>query len=167
MSHSTQGLHLYNTVTDGKIGTAVLVPKQPLRETDNYYEYVDWLTFRLSSTDKYETHYYVWRIPKANQCFWQFPAIKNNGTGLVTIDFHHIMNGLYPNINSVHRAKIGGSIVNNQLLAANIALTVVVTKINAPDSGYTLSVNNGQFVFEFNPDALRTLEADEVDFVVS
>jgi hypothetical protein len=74
------------------------------------------------------------------------------------------MEGVYPFANSVHRAKIGGSIVNGQLQASSSALNVVVTKINQPNAGYDLSVNNGQWNFIFNPDSLGEDDADEVDF---
>jgi hypothetical protein len=166
MAHSTQGLQLYSNFTDNKIGEAVVCRAAPFSETGTYYEYADLVTFAKDFTSEYITRYVKWRRPKPNYGFWQFGKIINNGTTLVIIDFPHIMNGVYSFIDSVHRAKIGGRIVNNQLQPASFALNVAVTRVNQPNDGYELSVNSGQFVFEFNPDAMDTTNSDEIDFEV-
>jgi hypothetical protein len=166
MAHSTQGLQLYSNFTDNKIGEAVVCRAVPFRETETYYEYADFVMFHKDFTTEYVTRYVKWRRPKPNYCFWQFDKIINNATTLVVIDFPHIMNGVYSFIDSVHRAKIGGRIVNNRLQPASFVLNVVVTRVDQPNGGYKLSVNNDQFVFDFNPDALDTRNSDEVDFEV-
>ncbi|MDR1271047.1 MAG: hypothetical protein LBK82_16150 [Planctomycetaceae bacterium] len=160
MSHNTIGLQLYSKYTDNKIGEAVITAAQLVRDTETYYEYAQSVQFRIDFTDEYRTKYTKWRIPKEGYGFWQFSNIENNNTGLVTVNCHHIMNGVYSHINSVHKAKIGGQITDGQLQSAGSPLSVIVSKNS--DGSYQLIVNSGQFVFHFNPDSMTADNADEI-----
>jgi hypothetical protein len=164
MLHSTQGLQLYSEQSDNKIGKAVLVPAALYSETTEYWEYIQRVLFKIDSMDEYYWKYCRWRMPKTGYCFWQFDGnIQNNDTGLVTVNCPHIMNGVYPEIHSIHRAKIGGKKEAGVLQPASGSLNVTVTRITSP-KGYTLTVNSGQFVFQFEPDELTAENADEIDF---
>jgi hypothetical protein len=161
MSHSTAGLQIYSNLTDNKIGHAVCIRVPIDHETSTYYEYDQLVQFRLDVTNQIVTQRIRWRKPKDGYRLWQFSNIENNNTGLVTVNCAHIMNGVYPNINSIHKAKIGGRITTT-LQPASIPLNVVVTKIANGD--YNLNVNGGQFNFLFEPDSLTSENANEIIF---
>jgi hypothetical protein len=74
------------------------------------------------------------------------------------------MNGLY-NINSIHRVKIGGSIMNGELQPAGGSLNITATK-NANGS-YAINVSGTggkQFSFNVTPDSLSPDNANEINF---
>jgi hypothetical protein len=165
MAHSTSGLQLYSNLTDNKIGQGACIRVTVNNETSTYYEYVALVQFRLDVTNQIVTKQARWRKPKTGYCFWQFTNIEDNNTGLVIVNFAHIMNGVYPQINSIHRAKIGGHIVNGQLQPAGGPLNIAVTKNT--DGSYAILVSGiggNQFTFNTNPDAMTADNANEVDF---
>jgi hypothetical protein len=165
MAHSTSNLQLYSNLTDNKIGQSVCIRAKVDKETTTYYEYVQLIQFKLDGTNNIATKYVRWRKPKTGYGFWQFKNIINNNTGLVTINFAHIMNGLYDHINSIHRVKIGGSIVNGQLQPAGGSLNITATKNN--DGSYAISVSGTggrQFAFSVTPDSLSPENANEINF---
>jgi hypothetical protein len=165
MPHSTAGLQLYSNLTDNKIGESIGVRAAVVNETSTYYEYAQPVQFRLDVTNQIVTKFVRWRKPKTGYCLWQFKDIQNNNTGLVTVNFAHIMNGAYDHINSIHRARIGGNILNGQLQPAGGALNIAVTK-NANGS-YNIGVSgtSGQsFSFTATPDALSPTNANEINF---
>ncbi|MDR0336087.1 MAG: hypothetical protein LBI18_03255, partial [Planctomycetaceae bacterium] len=121
--HSTAGLQLYSNLTGNKIGKSICVRAEIANETQTYYEYEQLVQFQLDVTNEIVSKLVKWRKPKTGYCLWQFKEIKNNNTGMVIVDFAHIMNGLY-NINSIHRVKIGGSIMNGELQPAGGSLNI-------------------------------------------
>jgi hypothetical protein len=161
--HTTEGLELYSKFTDNRIGEAVAEPANIVNVTDTYFEFAQFVTFNIDSTTVTKRRFAKWRKPRENEYWYQFLQILNNDSGLVTIEFAHISNGILDSINSFRSARIGGSIANGQLQPANTNLDVTVTKLSN-NEGYQLSVNNGQFEFIFNPDTLTADNADEVDF---
>jgi hypothetical protein len=166
---TTKGLQLYSNFTDNKIGQAISASAPKVLEKETYYEYSQLVQFRLDAViNSFRTKYVRWRLPKTGYHFWQFRDIQNNNTGLVTVNFAHIMNGLYSHINSIHRAKIGGSIVGGQLQPAGGLLNITVQRQVSNGIGiYVIQVNgtSGQsFTFNANPDALSPENANEIDF---
>jgi hypothetical protein len=162
MAHSSEHLQLYSNLTDNKIGESICIRAPVITEASTYYEYSQAVQFRLDVTNQIVTKKVKWRKPKEGYGFWQFTNIQNNNTGLVTINTAHIMNGVYPHINSTHRARIGGHIMNGQLQPAGGALNIGVTKNT--DGTYSVSVNNNRYVFMFDPDSLTASNANEIDF---
>jgi hypothetical protein len=152
-------------LTDNKIGESVCIRTPVASETATYYEYAQLTQFRLDVTNQIVTKLVKWRKPKTGYGFWQFKDIQNNNTGLVVVNFAHIMNGVYPQINSIHRAKIGGSIANGQLQPAGGPLNITVTKNN--DGIYIIQasgIGGKQFTFNFDPDSLTRENANEINF---
>jgi hypothetical protein len=165
MPHSTAQLQLYSELTDNKIGESICIRTPVASETATYYEYAQLTQFRLDVTNQIVTKLVKWRKPKTGYGFWQFKDIKDNNTGLVTVNFAHIMNGLYSQINSIHRARIGGSIVGGQLQPSGGLLNIAVTKNS--DGTYTIQVsgiNGNQFTFNADPDSLTPENANEINF---
>jgi hypothetical protein len=163
-TNTTEGLQLYSRLTDNRIGEAVNEPARIADITDTYIEYAQFLTFNIDNTTEKRIRFARWRKPIDGEYWYQFSRIINNNTGFVTIEFAHINNAVLDSINSFRSARIGGSIANGQLQPSSNNLDVTVTKLSN-NEGFQLSVNNGQFVFTFNPDTLTADNADEVDFI--
>ncbi|MDR0704746.1 MAG: hypothetical protein LBF88_07120 [Planctomycetaceae bacterium] len=160
---TTENLLLYSQFTDNPIGTAIAEPVNAVAESPTYYEFAHFVTFQIDYTEDTKIMFVRWRIPKDNECWWQFTRILNNNTGLASVEFVHINSELLPTIHSVRLARIGGSIQDGVLQEAASPLNVTVTKTENKKE-YQLLVNNGEFEFLFNPDSLSTGNADEIDF---
>jgi hypothetical protein len=162
---TTAGLQLYSKLTDNRIGEAVIEPAKIATATSTYYEFAQNVTFTIDSTQETKRQFVKWRKPIAGEYWYQLAGIQNNNSGLVSVLFSHINNGLSPSINSVRIARIGGQIASGQLLPASTNFSVAVSKLS-DNQGYRLSVNSGQFTFDFNPDSLTPDDADEINFTI-
>jgi hypothetical protein len=162
---TTSGLELYSKLTDNRIGGAVVEPAKIAIATSSYYEFAQNVTFAIDNTQETKRMFVKWRKPLEGDYWYQLNQIQNNNSGLVSILFSHINNGLSPSINSVRIARIGGTIASGQLLPASTNFSVAVSKLS-DNQGYRLSVNDGQFTFDFNPDSLTEDNADEINFTI-
>jgi hypothetical protein len=169
MAHSTTGLKLYSNLTGNKIGQAVCIHVPVANETATYYEYEYPVQFRLDVTNQIVIRTVRWRKPKDGYCYHQFSGIENNNTGLVTVNFTHIMKGVYPQIdaqrNYTHRMRIGGSIAAGQLQPAGGILNVAATKKS--NGTYTITITgtgNRIATHDVTPDMMTPENANELDF---
>jgi hypothetical protein len=77
------------------------------------------------------------------------------------------MNGVYSQINSIHRVKIGGSIVSGQLQPAGGPLNITATKNSDGSYDINVSGSGNQFNFNVTPDSLSPTNANEIDFATN
>jgi hypothetical protein len=167
---STAGLRLYSNLTDNKIGEAISIRSPVKGEGTTYYEFMQLVQFKIDSVNEYRTKLVKWRRPKTGYGYWQYKNIQNNNTGLVTVNFEHIMKGVYSQLNDkgVRRVRFGGSIANGQLQPAAGSLAIVVTKNSNGTYQFVVTGTTGQqATHNINLDAITAENANELDFVVT